>query len=89
MRIIEEAKMPAEHPKVANNPVSELVEVDEVDPNDDTEVESSGDFLESIWLVSLASIVTELHRFVRVCGLCLLFLEWVWICYAVVLLLSI
>ncbi|THU65593.1 hypothetical protein C4D60_Mb05t05280 [Musa balbisiana] len=48
MRIIEEAKMPAEHPKVANNPVSELVEVDEVDPNDDTEVESSGDFLESI-----------------------------------------
>lgn len=48
MRIIEEAKMPAEHPKVANNPVSELVEVDEVDPDDDTEVESSGDFLESI-----------------------------------------
>ncbi|CAL9044528.1 unnamed protein product [Musa acuminata subsp. burmannicoides] len=48
MRIIEEAKKPAEHPKVANNPVSELVEVDEVDPDDETEVESSGDFLESI-----------------------------------------
>ncbi|CAD5170651.1 unnamed protein product [Musa acuminata subsp. malaccensis] len=48
MRIIEEAKKPAEYPKVANNPVSELVEVDEVDPDDETEVESSGDFLESI-----------------------------------------
>ncbi|CAL9160047.1 unnamed protein product [Musa hybrid cultivar] len=48
MRIIEEAKKPAEHPEVANNPVSELVEVDEVDPDDETEVESSGDFLESI-----------------------------------------
>ncbi|XP_065008771.1 serine/threonine-protein kinase SAPK3 isoform X1 [Musa acuminata AAA Group] len=48
MRIIEEAKKPAEHPKVANNLVSELVEVDEVDPDDEIEVESSGDFLESI-----------------------------------------
>ncbi|URE07602.1 serine threonine-protein kinase [Musa troglodytarum] len=48
MRIIEEAKKPAERPKVANNPVSELVEVDEADPEEETEVESSGDFLESI-----------------------------------------
>ncbi|RRT50094.1 hypothetical protein B296_00014188 [Ensete ventricosum] len=48
MRIIEEAKTPAERPKVANNPVSELVEADEVNPDDETEVESSGDFLESI-----------------------------------------